>query len=166
MSRLFKRTQAYFDRERFYESPYTITFYKNNERVARVRDVNHLLPFDNNLYISGIEARKFDGKFIISRDEFDYAVYELDFDKNFQFCRNLIRDLKNGRSGRPLSRRIELTFETYKIDYLPMRFEVWVLYILRHYGYRQYKLIKILDLNKNSKNYLSVEYKLKERSLE
>lgn len=102
----------------------------------------------------------------MSKDEFDYAVYELDFDKNFQFCRNLIRDLKNGRSGQYLSRRIELTFETYKIDYLPRRFEVWVLYILKHYGYKQYKLIKILDLNKNSKNYLSIEYKLKERSLE
>lgn len=164
MSKLFKREKSYFDKECFFEHPLTITFYKSYKKILRIRDVTHFLSLEDRIYLFGVGLRKEAGKYVVTRDEFDFAVNEYDFAHNYQFCKNMLRDFKIGRSGIWLNRRIKRISENYRADFLPCRFRDYIQFILRHYNYNNYVLVETIDLNPNSKKYLSVEMKLKERS--
>lgn len=163
MSKLYKYPKSYFDREHFYSTPLTITFYKNNNKILRVRDVAHLLSLDDKLYLFGVGIRYEQGKYVITKDEYDCGILESEFEYNYQFCKNMLRDLKKGRSGLFLSKRIEKTFNNYLIDFLPLNFKDWVEFILKHYNYERYFLTETLNLDENSKDYLTIGMKLKER---
>ena len=162
MSKLYKYSQDYFETERFYKTPLTITFYKENNKILRVRDVTHFLSLENKLYLFGVGVKKATGTYIITKDEFDFGIIESNFDYNYQFCKNMLRDLKKGRSGLLLSKRIEKTFKNYSINFLPYDFKDWVAFILPHYNYERYYLTETLNLDENSKDYLTIEMKLKE----
>ena len=152
--------------EDFYASPRTMTFYKNNNKTLRIRDVSHLLPLENNLYLFGVGDNGITGKYIIPKDMFDFCIWEYGFDKNYQSCKNLLRDFKKGRTGTALSKRIDFIYKTYQIDFLPRDWKVWLPFILRHYNYNNYYLTETLNLDKESKNYLRIEFKLRERKTE
>ena len=164
MSKLFKYEKSYFNKERFFVRPLTITFYKNNEKILRIRDVTHFLSLENTLYLFGVGFKTETGKYIVTKDEFDYSICEINYNYNYQFCKNLVRDLRIGRTGKPLGKRIKKTFENYDIDFLPHRFRDWVVFILKHYNYERYFLEEILDLDETSPSYLTITMKLKERN--
>lgn len=164
MSKLYKYPQKYFTREHFYSTPLTITFYRENNKILRVKDVSHLLPLEDKLYLFGVGIRYEQGKYVITKDEYDCGILESDFEYNYQFCKNMLRDLKKGRSGLLLSKRIEKTFSNYCITFLPYDFKDWVEFILKHYNYGRYYLTETLNLDESSKDYLTIEMKLKERN--
>lgn len=164
--KLYKVLLTNYQREEFYSSPRTMTFYNNNVKTLRIRDVSHLLPLENNLYLFGVGDNGITGKYIIPKSMFDFCICEHGFDKNYQACKNLLRDFKRGRTGIPLTKRINLIYKTYQIDFLPRDWKVWLPFILRHYNYNNYCLTETLNLDKESRNYLRIEFKLQERKIE
>lgn len=161
--KLYKVWLTDFKSERFYERPVTMTFYIDNKKALRIRDVSHLLPLGNILYLFGVGNCGFTGKYIITKDMFDFCICETNFDKNYQTCKNLLRDFKQGRSGIPLSKRIDLIYETYRIDFLEKDYKVWLPFILAHYNYDNYYVIQKLNLDETSKKYLTIEVTIKQR---
>lgn len=159
--KLYKVPLTEFTHEEFYESPVTMTFYKNNNKSLRVRDVSHILPLENKLYLFGVGDCGFTGKYIIKNDMFDFCIWEHGYDKNYQTCRNLLRDFKQGRSGIPLSKRIDLIYKTYQIDFLKRDYKIWLPFIFSHYNYDGYCVLEKLNLDETSKKYLTIEVKVK-----
>lgn len=162
--KLYKTILEDYRNEDFYSNPRTMTFYHNNQKALRIRDVSHLLPLENNLYLFGVGDNGITGKYIIPKDMFDFCIWEHNFNKNYQTCRNLLRDFRNGKTGIPLTKRIDLIYQTYKIYFLPRDWKVWLPFILRHYNYNNYYLTETLNLDKSSKKYLTIEFKLRERN--
>ena len=164
--RLYKTFLEDYRNEDFYSSPRTMTFYNNNKKALRIRDVSHLLSLENNLYLFGVGDNGITGKYIIPIDMFDFCIWEHGFDKNWQSCTNLLRDFKKGRTGTALTNRIDFIYKTYQIDFLPRDWKVWLPFIFRHYNYNNYYLTETLNLDKESKKYLTIEFKLRERNKE
>lgn len=162
--KLYKVPLTEFTFEHFYESPVTMTFYKDNIKALRVRDVSHILPLENNLYLFGVGDSGVTGKYIIKNDMFDFCICERSFAKNFQTCQNLLRDFKQGRSGIPLSKRIDLIYKTYQIDFLERDYKIWLPFIFKHYNYDGYYVIEKLNLDETNRKYLTIEVKVKKRS--
>ncbi|MBU5669619.1 hypothetical protein KQI68_07170 [Peptoniphilus sp. MSJ-1] len=140
-----------------------MTLYKNNKKLLRIRDVTHLISLKDKVYLFGEVSYYTPAKSIIEHTMYDTCICELFYDSNYRFFQNLVRDLKNGKSGKYLSRKIENTFNKYQIDFLPKNFKLWIDFLLTHYNYDRYYLTETMSFRKSSKKYLRVEMKLKER---